>query len=122
MPGVPSATAQGDAGARRRERDDGRDGDDRERDGHDEQRVPLVVGDDEREELREVRRSGGRRPPPQQPPRNQDQPGRQDGQQPSRDTFAWTVLSALAGEVDSTADVDDRVTITLLKRRSGNAR
>jgi len=45
-----------------------------------------------------------------------------DGQQPSRDTFAWTVLSALAGEVDSTADVDDRVTITLLKRRSGNAR
>ncbi|MGN6523426.1 MAG: anti-sigma factor [Actinomycetes bacterium] len=45
-----------------------------------------------------------------------------DGQQPSRDTFAWTVLSALAGEVDSTADVDDRVTITLLKRRSGAAR
>ena len=45
-----------------------------------------------------------------------------DGQQPSRDTFAWTVLSALAGEVDSTADVDNRVTITLLKRRSGNGR
>ena len=45
-----------------------------------------------------------------------------DGQQPSRDTFAWTVLSALAGEVDSTAGVDDRVTITLLKRRSGTAR
>ena len=45
-----------------------------------------------------------------------------DGQQPSRDTFAWTVLSALAGEVDSTADVDNRVTITLLKRRSGTAR
>src|SRR3954462_3442143 len=45
-----------------------------------------------------------------------------DGQQPSRDTFAWTVLSALAGEVDSEADVDDRVTITLLKRRSGTAR
>jgi serine/threonine-protein kinase RsbW len=45
-----------------------------------------------------------------------------DGQQPSRDTFAWTVLSALAGEVDSTAGADDRVTITLLKRRSGNAR
>jgi serine/threonine-protein kinase RsbW len=45
-----------------------------------------------------------------------------DGQQPSRDTFAWTVLSALAGEVDSSAGVDDRVTITLLKRRSGNAR
>jgi hypothetical protein len=32
------------------------------------------------------------------------------------------VLSALAGEVDSTAGVDDRVTITLLKRRSGTAR
>lgn len=45
-----------------------------------------------------------------------------DGQQPSRDTFAWTVLSALAGEVDSTADVDNRVTITLLKHRSGTAR
>jgi serine/threonine-protein kinase RsbW len=45
-----------------------------------------------------------------------------DGQEPSRDTFAWTVLSALAGEVDSTAGVDDRVTITLLKRRSGTAR
>lgn len=45
-----------------------------------------------------------------------------DGQQPSRDTFAWTVLSALAGEVDSAADVDNRVTITLLKRRSGPGR
>jgi serine/threonine-protein kinase RsbW len=45
-----------------------------------------------------------------------------DGQEPSRDTFAWTVLSALAGEVDSTAGVDDRVTITLLKRRSGTGR
>jgi serine/threonine-protein kinase RsbW len=44
-----------------------------------------------------------------------------DGQEPSRDTFAWTVLSALAGEVDSSADVDSRVTITLLKRRSGPA-
>jgi serine/threonine-protein kinase RsbW len=46
----------------------------------------------------------------------------QDGEQPSRDTFAWTVLSALAGEVDSEADVDNRVTITLRKRRSGSAR
>ena len=44
-----------------------------------------------------------------------------DGQEPSRDTFAWTVLSALAGEVDSAAAVDNRVTITLLKRRSGSA-
>jgi serine/threonine-protein kinase RsbW len=43
-----------------------------------------------------------------------------DGQQPSRDTFAWTVLSALAGDVDSTAGVDNRVTITLLKSRSGS--
>lgn len=45
----------------------------------------------------------------------------QDGQEPSRDTFAWTVLSALAGDVDSRADVDNRVTITLHKSRSGNA-
>jgi serine/threonine-protein kinase RsbW len=45
-----------------------------------------------------------------------------DGQEPSRDTFAWTVLSALAGEVDSAAEVDNRVTITLLKRRSGTDR
>jgi serine/threonine-protein kinase RsbW len=44
-----------------------------------------------------------------------------DGQEPSRDTFAWTVLSALAGEVDSSAGVDNRVTITLTKRRSGTA-
>ncbi|MDQ1695591.1 MAG: serine/threonine-protein kinase RsbW [Frankiaceae bacterium] len=42
-----------------------------------------------------------------------------DGLEPSRDTFAWTVLSALAGEVDSLAGVDNRVTIALLKRRSG---
>ncbi|HEX3824551.1 MAG TPA: anti-sigma regulatory factor [Mycobacteriales bacterium] len=44
-----------------------------------------------------------------------------DGQQPSRDTFAWTVLSALAGEVDSDADADRRVTITLHKHGSGTA-
>ena len=44
-----------------------------------------------------------------------------DGQEPSRDTFAWTVLSALAGAVDSAAGVDNRVTITLLKRRTGAA-
>jgi serine/threonine-protein kinase RsbW len=43
-----------------------------------------------------------------------------DGQQPSRDTFAWTVLSALAGEVDSGADADRRVTITLRKHGSGS--
>jgi serine/threonine-protein kinase RsbW len=45
-----------------------------------------------------------------------------DGEQPSRDTFAWTVLSALAGEVDSSADDDLRVTITLRKHGSGSTR
>ena len=35
---------------------------------------------------------------------------------PSRDTFAWTVLSALAGEVDA-ALVDGQVTIRLSKHR-----
>ena len=44
-----------------------------------------------------------------------------DGVEPSRDTFAWTVLSALAGDVDSHADVDNRVTITLHKQRSGTS-
>jgi len=41
-----------------------------------------------------------------------------DGQQPSRDTFAWTVLTALAGEVDSTVEPDDRVVLTLRKHRA----
>ena len=41
-----------------------------------------------------------------------------DGEQPSRDTFAWTVLTALAGEVDSTVDADKTVTITLRKHRA----
>lgn len=45
-----------------------------------------------------------------------------DGEQPSRDTFAWTVLSALAGDVDSSADDDQRITITLRKHGSGSAR
>jgi serine/threonine-protein kinase RsbW len=40
-----------------------------------------------------------------------------DGRQPSRDTFAWTVLSSLAGEVDAEVGADDRVTIVLQKRR-----
>jgi serine/threonine-protein kinase RsbW len=40
-----------------------------------------------------------------------------DGQQPSRDTFAWTVLSSLAGDVDARVGADDRVTIVLQKRR-----
>jgi serine/threonine-protein kinase RsbW len=42
-----------------------------------------------------------------------------DGAVPSRDTFAWTVLSSLAGEVDAKAAADDRVIVTLQKRRSG---
>jgi serine/threonine-protein kinase RsbW len=41
-----------------------------------------------------------------------------DGQEPSRDTFAWTVLTALAGEVDSSVDADQRVVLTLHKRRA----
>lgn len=40
-----------------------------------------------------------------------------DGRPPPRDTFAWTVLSALAGDVDSRVDADSRVTIDLQKRR-----
>ena len=36
---------------------------------------------------------------------------------PSRDTFAWTVLSALAGTVDSRLGPDDQVAIVLRKRR-----
>jgi serine/threonine-protein kinase RsbW len=40
-----------------------------------------------------------------------------DGQEPSRETFAWTVLTALAGEVTADSDPDKRVTITLTKRR-----
>jgi len=42
-----------------------------------------------------------------------------DGQEPSRDTFAWTVLTALAGEVDSSVDAEHRVTLSLRKRRGG---
>ncbi len=45
-----------------------------------------------------------------------------DGEQPSRDTFAWTVLSALAGDVDSSAEPDHRITITLRKHGSGSTR
>ncbi len=41
-----------------------------------------------------------------------------DGEPPTRDTFAWTVLTALAGEVDATADIEKNVTISLLKRRA----
>src|SRR5688500_14179187 len=41
-----------------------------------------------------------------------------DGQEPSRETFAWTVLTALAGEVDSSVGADDRVTLSLYKRKA----
>ncbi len=40
-----------------------------------------------------------------------------DGTEPSRDTFAWTVLTALVGDVDSSVDADRRVTLSLRKRR-----
>ncbi len=36
---------------------------------------------------------------------------------PPRETFAWTVLSALAGQVDAHANGDGTVTIALIKRR-----
>ena len=36
---------------------------------------------------------------------------------PARDTFAWTVLSALAGTVDSRIGADDEVSIVLRKHR-----
>ena len=45
-----------------------------------------------------------------------------DGEEPSRDTFAWTVLAALAGDVSSNSDADQRVTITLRKRGGGSVR
>ncbi len=44
-----------------------------------------------------------------------------DGEAPRRDTFAWTVLTALAGEVDSTVDGDNRVTLQLRKMRPARA-
>ncbi len=40
-----------------------------------------------------------------------------DGEEPSRDTFAWTVLSSLAGEGDAEVGAHDRVTVTQQKRR-----
>jgi serine/threonine-protein kinase RsbW len=41
-----------------------------------------------------------------------------DGEVPSRDTFAWTVLTALAGEVDAEVDVEKVVTISMTKHRA----
>jgi serine/threonine-protein kinase RsbW len=40
------------------------------------------------------------------------------GQTPEKDTFSWTVLTALAGEVDTGVDDDRQVWIRLRKRRS----
>ena len=40
-----------------------------------------------------------------------------DGRLPSRDTFAWTVLNALAGEVEADVDQSKRVSITMTKKR-----
>lgn len=39
------------------------------------------------------------------------------GRPPARDNFAWTVLAALAGDVDAVADAAHRVTVTLRKHR-----
>ncbi len=40
------------------------------------------------------------------------------GHGPARDSFAWTVLSALAGQVDSWSEPDGRQAIALVKRRA----
>ncbi|MDB1087544.1 anti-sigma regulatory factor [Streptomyces sp. ACA25] len=40
-----------------------------------------------------------------------------EGNAPERDTFAWTVLTALAGEVESTVGEDRTVSISLHKKR-----
>ena len=41
-----------------------------------------------------------------------------DGAEPVRDTFAWTVLSALAGSVGSRVDGEKNVSIDLQKRKA----
>lgn len=41
------------------------------------------------------------------------------GRLPRRHTFSWTVLTALAGEVEANLTDDQILTITLLKRRGG---
>jgi serine/threonine-protein kinase RsbW len=37
---------------------------------------------------------------------------------PASDTFAWTVLAALAGNVEAHSEPDDRLAIVMRKRRS----
>lgn len=44
-----------------------------------------------------------------------------DGEPPSTETFAWTVLTALAGEVASSTEPGSRVSIALQKRRGVRA-
>jgi serine/threonine-protein kinase RsbW len=44
-----------------------------------------------------------------------------DSRGPARDSFAWTVLSALAGEVDAWTDRDGRQSISLIKHREREA-
>ncbi len=44
-----------------------------------------------------------------------------DGRLPARDTFAWTVLSALADEVSADTDAENQTTIRLVKRKDGGA-
>ena len=43
-----------------------------------------------------------------------------DPQQPASDTFAWTVLTALAGGVDASVGPDDVLTIVLRKTRESS--
>lgn len=43
-----------------------------------------------------------------------------EGSPPARDTFAWTVLTALAGNVDASVGPDGKVTIVLQKRRGAS--
>jgi serine/threonine-protein kinase RsbW len=43
-----------------------------------------------------------------------------DPQQPASDTFAWTVLNALAGSVDASVGPDDVLTIVLRKTRESS--
>ena len=43
------------------------------------------------------------------------------GHGPARDSFAWTVLSALAGQVDSWREPDGRQAISLVKHRAHGA-
>jgi serine/threonine-protein kinase RsbW len=43
-----------------------------------------------------------------------------DPEQPASDTFAWTVLTALAGSVDASVGPDDVLTIVLRKTRESS--